>query len=319
MNNALEIKINEICEALNTQCESLSLKDNKLYISALADKKSSSEVAHSLLKAKLEKAYPDYSILLTFTAPKQVGKKPEKLNLPNIKKIIAISSGKGGVGKSTIASQTAYALAKSNPNLNIGILDADIYGPSIPTMFNLSGKPEMNDAKKLIPFRKDNLQIMSMGFMVDLEQPIIWRGPMIQTGIKQLFKDVAWDNIDIMIVDMPPGTGDTQLTMAQSIPLTSAIIVSTPQDIALIDARKGWNMYKKLGIPILGLIENMSYFTCTNCHHDHHIFGHNGAKIEAEKHDILFLGNIPLDIQIREKADCGEFLPDMFTNLIKNL
>jgi len=322
MDTALQTKIKALIKDFKKEhfeenflfeCESLAEKNQKLYITLHAqfEKKSVLELHEMVLKAQLKTILPEHEILLTFTAPKTSSpKKPEKISLPNIKSIIAVSSGKGGVGKSTLSVQTAYTLAKLNPDLNIGILDADIYGPSIPTMLNLSSKPELDVNKKLIPFTKDNLQIMSMGFMVDPEAPIIWRGPMIQKGIRQLFEDVAWDTIDIMIVDMPPGTGDAHLTMAQNIPLSGAIIVSTPQDIALIDARKSWHMYQKLNVPIIGLIENMSSFKCENCDHETHIFGHHGAKKSAIENDIPFITELPLDLKIRTHADQGEFLVD---------
>lgn len=233
---------------------------------------------------------------------------------PPIRRIIAVSSGKGGVGKSTIASGIAMYLAKNSP-FKTGLLDADIYGPSIPKMTGLEErKPEFTADNKIIPMHVDmgqhGLKVMSMGFMVEASKALIWRGPMVQSAIYQLFRDVVWgtldDPLDILIVDMPPGTGDAQLTLAQKVPVSGAVIVSTPQDIALIDARKGLEMYRQTGVPVLGIIENMSTHICSNCGHEEHIFGHGGARAEAEKLGVNFLGEIPLSRDIREKADAGE-------------
>lgn len=227
---------------------------------------------------------------------------------PAIKKIIVVASGKGGVGKSTVAASLAVALAKTG--LKTGLLDADIYGPSQPKMMGLEGyKPEQKDGK-IIPPLRHGIKVMSIGFMVDAGKALIWRGPMVQTAIYQLFRDVAWgtaeDPLDVLIVDMPPGTGDAQLTIAQKIPVAGAVIVSTPQDIALIDARKGIEMFQKTGVPILGLIENMSTHICSNCGHEEHIFGHGGALAEAERLSVPFLGEIPLSRDIRERSDAGQ-------------
>lgn len=243
--------------------------------------------------------------------PHGMNKNP-KLDLP-IKHIIAVASGKGGVGKSTISSQIVSYLA-NNIQLSVGLLDADIYGPSQPRMMGLGGqKPEQIEGK-IQPLRAHGVKVMSIGFMVDQSEALIWRGPMVQTAIYQLLRDVQWSDIeadgsekplDILIVDMPPGTGDAQLTMAQKVPVSGAIIVSTPQDIALIDARKAVQMFKKTSVPILGLIENMSTHICTNCGHEEHVFGHGGAKAEAQKIGVPFLGEVPLDIKIREASDRG--------------
>ena len=240
--------------------------------------------------------------------------KNPRLKLP-IKKIIAVASGKGGVGKSTVAAAIAHNLAK-NGQLNIGLLDADIYGPSQPILMDLKdAKPEFSDDKKIIPPIANGVRVMSIGFMVDVSKALIWRGPMVQSAIYQLFRDVEWsvqnekgenDDLDVLIVDMPPGTGDAQLTLAQKINVDGAIIVSTPQDLALADARKGVQMFRAVDVPILGLIENMSTHICSNCGHEDHIFGHGGAREEAEKLDIPFLGEIPLSADIRAKADQGE-------------
>jgi len=224
--------------------------------------------------------------------------------LEGIKNVIAVASGKGGVGKSTTAVNLALALQKEGAR--VGILDADIYGPSIPRMLGIEGKPESSDGKSLEPMGGHGLQAMSIGFMIDEETPMIWRGPMVQSALQQMLNDVEWGELDIMIIDMPPGTGDAQLSMAQQTPLAGAVIVSTPQDLSLIDARKGLNMFLKVSVPVLGIIENMSYFICDSCDKRHEIFGHGGARAEAEKLDLPFLGEIPLDITVRERSDSGE-------------
>lgn len=230
--------------------------------------------------------------------------------LVNANRIIAVSSGKGGVGKSTISAAIARKLAK-NSQYKVGILDADIYGPSQPKIFGLEGqKPEFTNEKKIIPLLADGVRVMSIGFMVDNQKALVWRGPMVQSAIYQLFRDVEWASaqnpLDFLIVDMPPGTGDAQLTIAQKIDVDGAIIVSTPQDIALADARKGVEMYRTTGVPILGVIENMSTHICTNCGHEEHIFGHGGAQAEAEKLGVPFLGEIPLSADIRKASDAGK-------------
>ncbi|MDX2028300.1 MAG: Mrp/NBP35 family ATP-binding protein [Alphaproteobacteria bacterium] len=227
----------------------------------------------------------------------------EKMVLPGIKHIIAVASGKGGVGKSTTAVNLAAALAQNG--LKVGLIDADIYGPSIPRMLNISGKPQARDDKKLIPHERHGLKLMSMGFLIPEDTPMIWRGPMVHSAITQLFGDVAWGELDVLVADLPPGTGDAQLTMAQKVPLSGAIIVSTPQDIALIDARKGLLMFQRVEVPVLGIIENMSYFSCPHCGERSDIFSHGGARHEAEKLSLPFLGEIPLDIAVRETSDAG--------------
>jgi len=234
----------------------------------------------------------------------QAGVKREKMHIPNVKHIIAVASGKGGVGKSTTAVNLAIAFAQDG--LKTGLLDADIYGPSIPRMLNLAGKPDVNDNKKMIPMDRYGLAAMSMGFLVPEETAMVWRGPMVHSAITQLFRDVEWGERDMIVVDMPPGTGDAHLTLAQSIPLSGAVIVSTPQDISLIDARKGMNMFAKVDVPVLGIIENMSYFLCPHCHGRSDIFSHGGARHEAEKLGRPFLGEVPLEIAIRETSDSGQ-------------
>lgn len=220
------------------------------------------------------------------------------------KNIIAIASGKGGVGKSTVAVNLAIAL--KNIGYSVALLDADIYGPSIPRMMGISEKPTTNSNNKLIPLENYGVTCMSIGFLITPETPAIWRGPMVMKALEQLFINVEWKNPDYMIVDLPPGTGDTQLTMSQKVPMKGSIIVSTPQDIALIDARKGINMFKKVNIPVLGIIENMSYFICDNCNKRHEIFSHGGARNEAQKLGTNFLGEIEIDVNLRKSSDQGK-------------
>jgi ATP-binding protein involved in chromosome partitioning len=226
-----------------------------------------------------------------------------RLSLPGIRHIIAVASGKGGVGKSTTAVNLALALHANG--LKVGLLDADVYGPSQPRMMGITGKPTSKDGKVMEPMSNHGIKVMSMGFLIDEETPMIWRGPMVMSAITQLLRDVNWGELDVLVCDLPPGTGDTQLTMSQSVPLSGAIIVSTPQDIALLDAKKGLNMFRKVDVPVLGIIENMSYFSCPNCGHRSDIFAHGGARREAERFGVDFLGEIPLDIAIRETSDGG--------------
>jgi len=225
-----------------------------------------------------------------------------KAGVPGIRSIIAVASGKGGVGKSTTSVNLALGLAATG--LSVGILDADIYGPSMPRMLGITDKPTAQ-GKILSPLEGFGLKVMSMGFLVEEETPMIWRGPMVISAITQMLREVAWGELDILIVDMPPGTGDAQLTMAQQVPLAGAVIVSTPQDIALIDARKGLNMFRKVEVPILGLIENMSTFICPKCGEQSDIFGHGGARSEAERLGVPFLGEVPLHMDIRTNSDGG--------------
>ncbi|QDG77898.1 Mrp/NBP35 family ATP-binding protein [Labrenzia sp. PHM005] len=233
-------------------------------------------------------------------AEEQASAKP---GVPGIKHIIAVASGKGGVGKSTTTANLALGMAANG--LKVGVLDADIYGPSVPRLFNVSGRPEALSGRMLKPLEGYGIKVMSMGFMVEEETPMIWRGPMVISALTQMLREVAWGELDVLVVDMPPGTGDAQLTMAQQVPLAGAVIVSTPQDLALIDARKGLAMFKKVDVPVLGIVENMSYFLCPDCGSRHDIFGHGGARADAERLDVPFLGEIPLAMKIRETSDAG--------------
>jgi ATP-binding protein involved in chromosome partitioning len=224
--------------------------------------------------------------------------------IPGIKNIIAVASGKGGVGKSTTAVNLALALAAEGAA--VGVLDADIYGPSQPTMLGIAGRPESKDGKSLEPMQGHGLQAISIGFLIDVDTPMVWRGPMVTQALEQLLKDTRWRDLDYLVVDLPPGTGDIQLTLAQKVPVTGAVIVTTPQDIALIDARKGLKMFEKVGIPILGVVENMSYHECPKCGHESHIFGTGGAERMCKDYGTELLGQLPLAESIRSQADSGK-------------
>jgi len=230
-------------------------------------------------------------------------KPPQKQGVPGVKSIVAVASAKGGVGKSTTAVNLAVALSKQGKK--VGLLDADIYGPSVPRLMGLSGKPHSPDGKSIDPMGNHGIVCMSIGFLIEGDTPMIWRGPMVMSALEQLLRDVNWGELDVLIVDMPPGTGDAQLTMAQRVPLTGAVVVSTPQDIALIDARKGLAMFRKVDVPVLGIIENMSYFLCPSCGERSEIFGHGGARETAAELGTDFLGEIPLHMSIRETSDDG--------------
>jgi ATP-binding protein involved in chromosome partitioning len=223
--------------------------------------------------------------------------------IPGVKHVVAVASGKGGVGKSTTACNLALALLAQG--LRVGVLDADIYGPSMPKLFGLHGKPRVISGRILEPLDGYGVKVMSIGFMVEEETPMIWRGPMVMSAITQLLREVAWGELDVLVVDMPPGTGDAQLTMAQATPLAGAVIVSTPQDLALIDARRGVAMFKRVEVPILGIVENMATFVCPHCGETSHIFGHGGARAEAQRLGVPFLGEVPLNMTIRETSDAG--------------
>ena len=224
--------------------------------------------------------------------------------LSGVRNIIAVASGKGGVGKSTTAINLAAALA--GEGARVGVLDADIYGPSLPHMLGLTGRPEVREGNRIVPMQAFGLQAMSIGFLVDDDQPMIWRGPMVTGALQQLLNNTDWDDLDYLIIDLPPGTGDIQLTLSQQIPVSGAIIVTTPQDIALLDAQKGLRMFQQVSVPVLGLVENMSMHVCSNCGHAEPIFGQGGGERMARRYDTELLGSLPLDIRIRERADSGE-------------
>ena len=236
-------------------------------------------------------------------AGQPAGQTSGRRGVPGIKSIIAVASGKGGVGKSTTAANLALGLAALGNR--VGMLDADIYGPSMPKLLGIRGRPETVDGKVLKPMQNYGLKVMSMGFLVEEETPMIWRGPMVMSALTQMLREVEWGELDILVVDMPPGTGDAQLTMAQQVPLAGAVIVSTPQDLALIDARKGLNMFKKVDVPLLGIVENMSYFVAPDTGKRYDIFGHGGARREAARLGVPFLGEVPLEMTIREMSDSG--------------
>ncbi len=250
----------------------------------------------------VESAVPEATVTVssnTVSHEVQEGVKPMK----GVKNIIAIASGKGGVGKSTLSVNLALAL--SAEGARVGILDADIYGPSQPRMLGISGQPQSKDGKTLEPMNSYHIQAMSIGFLVDEESPMIWRGPMVTQALEQLLNDTQWDDLDYLIVDMPPGTGDTQLTLAQKVPVSGSVIVTTPQDIALLDARKAYKMFEKVDIPVLGVVENMSTYICSHCGHEEPIFGQGGGKSMAQQYGADFLGDVPLDRFIRESVDGG--------------
>jgi len=224
--------------------------------------------------------------------------------VPNVKNIIAVASGKGGVGKSTVAVNLALALAAEGAS--VAVLDADIYGPSQPMMLGITGRPVSKDNKRIEPMEGHGVQAMSIGFLIDVEQPMVWRGPMVTQALEQLLNETNWRDIDYMVVDMPPGTGDIQLTLAQRVPVTGVVIVTTPQDIALLDARRGLKMFEKVNIPILGIVENMSLHICSKCGHEEHVFGSGGGERMSKDYSVDMLGSLPLDIGIREQADSGK-------------
>ncbi len=223
--------------------------------------------------------------------------------LAEVRAVIAVASGKGGVGKSTIAVNLAVALAESG--LSVGLMDADIYGPSLPLMLGRHGKPRVDDTRRLVPVEAFGIRSMSMGYLIDADKAAIWRGPMVAGAVAQLLDDVAWGALDVLVVDMPPGTGDAQLTLAQKADLAGAVIVSTPQDLALIDARRAVAMFERVAVPVLGIVENMSVFVCPSCGHEAHLFGHGGAAKEADARGVALLGEVPLEMTVRESADGG--------------
>ena len=284
----------------------LNFENNKVHftLELLPEQLKEAQQIKNFIQEKLLsiKQVDKVEIILTAHNTKKENKNSQNAPLRPAKNIIAVASGKGGVGKSTTAINVALSLLKLE--YNVGILDADIYGPSLPKLTGISNKPKSN-GKKIVPHNAFGLQAMSIGYLVPEDAATIWRGPMVMSAVEQLLRDVDWQNLDILIIDMPPGTGDAQLTLSQRVKLAGAIIVSTPQDLSLIDARKGLNMFKKVNVPILGIIENMSYFQCTNCDTKHEIFGNGGAKAEAQKLGVPFLNEIPLDISLRTSSDDG--------------
>lgn len=307
------------------------ISDNKVYFSITVPSERAQELEPLRIAAERSvKAMPGVKgALVTLTADRKAGSSPpprpqppssagqspghasghshppqrEKAGVPGVGAIIAVASGKGGVGKSTTAVNLALGLQANG--LRVGILDADIYGPSVPRLLKISGRPQQIENRIIKPMENYGLKAMSMGFLVDEETAMIWRGPMVQSALMQMLREVAWGELDVLVVDMPPGTGDAQLTMAQQVPLAGAVIVSTPQDLALIDARKGIAMFRKVEVPLLGIIENMSYFLAPDTGKRYDIFGHGGARGEAERIGVPFLGEVPLTIDIRERSDAG--------------
>ncbi|XP_068734942.1 iron-sulfur cluster transfer protein NUBPL-like isoform X1 [Montipora capricornis] len=230
---------------------------------------------------------------------------PKKRPIPGVKHVVVIASGKGGVGKSTVSVNLALGMLACKQSLRVGLLDADIYGPSIPKMMNLNQQPELTKQNQMKPLVNFGVPCMSMGFLVEEGAPIVWRGLMVMSAIEKLLRQVAWGELDVLVIDMPPGTGDTQLSISQLIPISGAVIVTTPQDIALLDARRGAEMFKKVHVPVLGIIQNMSHYVCPNCQHKAYIFGKDGARNVAKELDLELLSDVPLDIEIREMADSG--------------
>ena len=296
------IKLNQDNKNINIVC-----KDGKAFISLNIDSKFQNQYQNLIadLKNSIQKLDDILSVNVTLIS-EQLNEQDNKQNWRfkiKSKNIIAIASGKGGVGKSTFAVN--YAVALKNIGYKVGILDADIYGPSVPRMMGISGKPQANDDNKLVPLESYGVKCMSIGFLISVDTPAIWRGPMVMKALEQMFNGVEWGELDYLVIDLPPGTGDAQLTLAQSSKLSGSIIISTPQDVALIDARKGINMFNRVNVPVLGIVENMSYFICDSCNQRHEIFSNGSVKKEAEIFEIDFLGEIPINKNLRILSDEG--------------
>lgn len=291
--------------------EAIVVANKKIYLSLKTDKTKIDKFTRIKLQIEKELSAIDgidsVSVSLTSHSESMQSKADTRAvtsGISEVRNIISVASGKGGVGKSTISINLAVAI--NQLGFSVGLLDADVYGPSIPKLVGDRQKPKKSKAGKILPIQKYNISLMSIGFLVPEDSPMIWRGPMVITAVSQMLNDVEWGQLDYLIVDMPPGTGDVQLTMAQRVPMSGAVIVSTPQDLALIDAIKGIEMFKKVNVPILGMIENMSTFICPNCKNESHIFGFEGAKVEAKNQNVDFLGDIPLEIDLRECSDNGK-------------
>ncbi len=305
---AIEAKLSKLIDphtgidlVSGNQVKEISIENDKVYIHIELGYPAKSW--QPVLASMVQEAVPGAEVDVTskiVAHEVQEGIKP----MPGVKNIIAVASGKGGVGKSTLSVNLALALTAEGAK--VGVLDADIYGPSQPRMLGVQGQPQSKDGKSIEPMMNYGVQAMSIGFLVDAESPMIWRGPMVTQALEQLLKDTKWRDIDYLMIDMPPGTGDTQLTLAQKVPVSGSIIVTTPQDIALLDARKAFKMFEKVEIPVLGVVENMSTYVCSKCGHEEPIFGIGGGARMAKEYNIELLGDVPLDRTIREYADCGK-------------